>query len=128
MRVLEAGDWSLLLPSEWQAERDDDGIVIGDRDGIGCLEISELRRETGEFSAGDLEQFREAGQPWDSVSLGSFEGRASAFSEDGASIREWFLHAGDLLLFVTYSCDEENRGMDDAAVDDMLSTLRYLPE
>ena len=24
MRVLEAGDWSLLLPSEWQAERDDD--------------------------------------------------------------------------------------------------------
>ena len=126
--ILEAGDWSLLLPPEWQAEQEDDGIVIGDRDGIGCLEISELRRQEGEFSADDLEQFREPGQPWESVSLGSFEGRASAFLEEGAAIREWYLHAGDLLLFLTYSCEEENRGMDDAAVDDMLSTLRYLPD
>jgi len=28
-----------------------------------------------------------------------------------------------LLLFITYSCEDENRGMDDSAVDEILDTL-----
>jgi hypothetical protein len=28
-----------------------------------------------------------------------------------------------MLLFITYSCDLDNRGMDDAAVDELLDTL-----
>ena len=39
MRVLEAGDWSLLLPDEWSAERDEDGIIIGDRDQLVSTEL-----------------------------------------------------------------------------------------
>lgn len=128
MRVLEAGDWSLLLPEEWFAERDDEGIIIGDRDGIGCLEISELRHEGGALNAAVLEQFREPRQPWDVVTCGSFEGRSSSLVEDDTAIREWYLFVDDLLLFVTYSCSLNNRGMDDAAVDDILSTLRFAAE
>jgi hypothetical protein len=30
---------------------------------------------------------------------------------------------GAMLLFITYSCEEENAGMDDAAVDELLDTL-----
>lgn len=128
MRILEAGDWSLLLPEEWFAERDDDSIIIGDRDGVGCVEISELRRDRGTFSVEDLEQFRVDGQPWEAVNIGSFEGRSSALVEDDAAIREWYLFTDDLLLFVTHSCELENRGLDDAAVDEILSTLRYAPD
>ena len=47
MKVLETGDWSLLLPAEWYAERESDSILVADRDGIGCLQISELRRDSG---------------------------------------------------------------------------------
>jgi hypothetical protein len=31
-----------------------------------------------------------------------------------------------MLLFVTYSCEEENQGMDDAAVDEILDTLMVI--
>ncbi len=131
MRVLEADDWSLLLPDEWLAEREADAIIIGDRDGVGCLEISELRQAHEDAAEGaakslDLSQFREPDLPWDATRCGNFSGFASFLVEDGMAIREWYLQAADLLLFATYSCDLENRGLDDAAVDEILSTLRYV--
>lgn len=125
MHVLEAGDWSLLLPAEWLAEQDGDSIVIGDRDEVGCLELSELRREDGDVSAVDLQTFTAGEADWAPENCGSFSGVKRALIEDDAAIREWYLYAGELLLYVTYSCDLENRGMDDAAVDEIMDTLRY---
>jgi hypothetical protein len=43
--------------------------------------------------------------------------------EEATAIREWYVTSGSLLLFITYSCEEENAGMDDAAVNEMLDTL-----
>ncbi len=43
-------------------------------------------------------------------------------------MREWYVFNGALLLFITYSCDEENRGMDDAAVDELLDTLMVISD
>jgi hypothetical protein len=128
MRVLETGDWSLLLPQEWSAERDEDVILIGDRDGIGCLEISEFRKDGGPFGEVDLAQFTDLEQDWSPVRVGSFEGLQSALVEDDTALREWCVFAGDVLLYMSYSCAMEDRGMDDAAVDEILDTLRYLPE
>jgi hypothetical protein len=45
------------------------------------------------------------------------------FVEEASAIREWYLMHGATLLYITYSCDEENAGMDDAAVDELLDTL-----
>jgi hypothetical protein len=128
MRVLEAGDWGLLLPDEWQAEQEDDAIVIGDRDGVGCIEISELHKESGEFGAEDLTQFVPDTSGWESVRRGSFAGLCTSLMEDGAAIREWYLYAGTVLLYVTYSCEADNQGLDDAAVDEILDTLRMATE
>lgn len=128
MRVLEAGDWSLLLGDEWVAEQDGDSILIGDRDGVGCLEISELRREQGSFGDADLDELMEAGHGARALHCGSFRGRVTSFTEDGAAVRQWCLCTAALLLYVTYSCDAENAGLDDAAVDEMLETLRYAPQ
>jgi hypothetical protein len=128
LRVLEAGDWGLLLPDEWQAEQEDDAIVIGDRDGVGCIEISELRKDSGDFGADDLKQFVPDASAWDSSRCGSFEGICTSLLEEGAAIREWYLYAGQLLLYVTYSCEADNQGLDDSAVDDILDTLRMAIE
>lgn len=124
MRVLEAGDWGLLLPDEWQAEQEGDAIVIGDRDGVGCIEISTLHKEAGEFEAADLRQFVPDVSGWDAVRRGNFEGLTTSLIEDGAAIREWYLYAGKLLLYITYSCEADNQGLDDAAVNEILDTLR----
>ncbi|WP_439102493.1 hypothetical protein [Congregibacter sp.] len=128
MRVLEAGDWGMLIPDEWQAEQEDDAIVIGDRDGVGCIEISELHKESGDFRREDLNQFLADVSEWTPDRKGSFEGLTASVVEDGAALREWYLFAGALLLYITYSCDEDNQGLDDAAVDDILDTLRMEKE
>lgn len=127
MNVLETEWWSLAIPPEWWADSEDDSILIGDRDEVGCIEISTLHKEKGEFSAREVEVIArgEAEQPldWRKVTLGEFSGVGSAYLEEGAAIREWYVAHGPMLLFITYSCDEDNRGMDDAAVDELLDTL-----
>ena len=54
MRILETDNWSLLLPPEWRAEQDDEGVLISDRDGVGCLEITALVAASGAVAAADV--------------------------------------------------------------------------
>ena len=127
MNVLETEWWTLVLPPEWWADSEEDSILIGDRDDVGCIEISTLHKEEGEFSRRELQDIasEEAEQEiaWQSAALGEFSGLCGSFMEDDVAIREWYVAHDDMLLFITYSCDAENRGMDDAAVDALLETL-----
>ena len=52
-----------------------------------------------------------------------FQGLAVGIQEDGAAVREWYLGSDSLLLYVTYVCDEDDAGLDDASVDELLGTL-----
>jgi len=127
MNVLETEWWTMALPPEWWADTEEDGILVGDRDDVGCIEISTLHKEQGEFDIAEAMDIArsESSQTlqWTKVSLGDFEGVAGQFVEEGAAIREWYVVRGGMLLFITYSCDEDNSGMDDAAVDELLDTL-----
>ena len=127
MNVLQTEWWTMALPSEWWAETEEDSILVGDRDDVGCLEFSSLHKETGQFGMDELLSIArtEAEQPleWRGVELGEFSGVMSSFTQEGTAIREWYVANGALLLFITYSCEEENGGMDDAAVDELLDTL-----
>ncbi|MDH4042496.1 MAG: hypothetical protein OEV88_17755 [Gammaproteobacteria bacterium] len=127
MNVLETEWWTMALPPEWWADSEDESILVGDRDGVGCIEISTLHKEKGEFDLAEVGEMARAGselaQDWRRVTLGDFEGVVSQFVEEGAAIREWYVMRGAMLLFITYSCEEENGGMDDAAVDELLDTL-----
>jgi hypothetical protein len=131
MNVVETEWWTLVLPPEWWADSQDDGILIGDRDDVGCIEISTLHKEEGEFTQEDLEEIAGEGsdpaKSWQAVALGEFRGFTGQFVEEDTAIREWYVANGPVMLFVTYSCDLENRGMDDASVDEILDTLLVLP-
>ena len=125
--VLETEWWNLAVPPEWWAESEEESILVGDHDGVGCIEISTLHKDSGEFSEADINRIarEEAEQAleWTATSRGDFRGVMASYLEEDVAIREWYLANGAMLLFVTYSCDEENRGMDDAAVDEILDTL-----
>lgn len=127
MNVLETEWWTVALPPEWWADTEEDSILIGDRDDVGCIEISTLHKDMDDFDLAEAAEIaRTESDPsldWNKVSLGDFEGVTSQFVEEGAAIREWYLARGSMLLFITYSCEEENGGMDDAAVDELLATL-----
>ena len=127
MNVLETEWWTLALPPEWWADSQDDSILIGDRDEVGCIEISTLHKEDGDFTQDNLEEIAAAGSvvesAWQVVALGDFKGLSGRFVEEDAAIREWYVANGPVMLFITYSCDIENQGMDDASVDELLDTL-----
>lgn len=130
MNVLETEWWTLAIPPEWWADSEEDSILVGDRDDVGCIEISTLHKESGEF---DLDTVRdiarsESEQPleWQTVALGEFSGVTGRYVIEQTAVREWYVARGALLLFITYSCDEENQGMDDAAVDELLDTLMVI--
>lgn len=127
MNILETEWWSMALPPEWWAESEEDSILVGDRDDVGCLEFTSLHKDSGEFSGAEVEDIAEAESEqkltWKSISLGDFKGVMGSFVEESAAIREWYIANGALLLFITYSCDEDNAGMDDAAVNEILDTL-----
>ncbi len=127
MNVLETEWWTMAVPPEWWAEAEEDSILVGDRDDVGCIEFSTLHKEAGQFDLAELDSIAraEADQEltWESIELGEFSGVYSSFKDDGAAIREWYVANGALLLFITYSCDEDNGGMDDSAVDELLDTL-----
>jgi len=127
MNVLETEWWTMALPPEWWAESQEDSILVGDRDEVGCIEISTLHSEEGGFDEEEVRSIARRGseQPldWVPATLGDFTGFASRYVEESTAIREWYVARGVLLLFITYSCDEENAGMDDLAVNEMLDTL-----
>ncbi len=127
MNVLETEWWSLALPPEWWAETEEESIVIGDRDGVGCIEISTLHRDSGEFESAEIGEIAAAegyaGGDWRSAQFGDFRGVGTDFLEDETAVLEWFVASGPRLLYITYSCDAEHRGMDDAAVREILDTL-----
>jgi len=130
VNILETEWWSMVLPPEWWAEMEDESILVGDRDDVGCLEFTTLHKESGDFERAEVQRIAESESvqelQWQARTLGDFEGIASAFVEDGAAVREWYVANGALLLFITYSCDEDNGGMDDAAVDEILDTLMII--
>ena len=130
MNVLETEWWTMAIPPEWWADAEEDSILVGDRDEVGCIEISTMRKEEGDFEPGaakDIAQTESAGpMEWQAVTLGEFQGYRSNYVEEDTAVREWYVTHGALLLFITYSCDGENRGMDDAAVDEILDTLMVL--
>jgi len=127
MNILETEWWSMALPPEWWAESEEDSILVGDRDDVGCLEFTSLHKDSGQFDTAEVKRIAESesGQElsWQPANPGDFKGVTCSFAEEGAAIREWYIANGALLLFVTYSCDEDNRGMDDAAVNEILDTL-----
>jgi hypothetical protein len=131
MKLLETDWWTLELPPEWEAEQDEDVIVIEDEDGVSCLELSTLVREQGAVSERDLAEFsrdlREAGHAPRAVRIGPWSGEVFEHDDDEYHWREWFLRHAGLFVYGAYHCESGNRGMDDAAIDEILATLEPRP-
>lgn len=127
MNMLETEWWSIGVPPEWWAEREEDSIVIGDRDDVGSIEISTLRKESGTFSASEVERIaRENGETawrWSACTAGAFAGVGCHYVEEQDAVWEWYLACGPVLLFITYCCAIDNIGLDLAAVEEILETL-----
>lgn len=127
MNVVESQWWIVDLPPEWEAEQDGETIIISDETGVGEIAITTMEKQDGAVDDADLREFTqelevEFGQG-EAVSVTECEGYYFSYTEEGDAIREWCLRCDNLLIFITYCCDQANAGMDDSSVDEILDTL-----
>ncbi len=127
MNVVESQWWIIELPDEWDADQDEDTILISDEDGVGEIAITTLEKETGLVDEAELQDYMndvvEQFGPAELAQVAELDGYYIAYKEDGDAVREWYLRYDNLLVLITYSCDDENAGMDDGAVNEILDTL-----
>lgn len=131
MKMIQTSHWSMPLPDEWQSELDDDTVVIFDQDEVSTLELSMVELDGGEVELPDLEELASElvpqGVSGQTVELGDFAGLLFEY-EDEDYCRDWLLAHDSRVLLVSYTCEPDHRGMDDAAVNELLSELRLLDE
>jgi len=116
---------SLVVPDGWRAWHDDEcATLMGPRE-VGALQISaafkdsEVVDDLREFAAAHLE----AGAKPQPTEAGDFMGFEIAFSDEERFWRHWYLRNGRQLLFVTYNCGLESRGVEDGPVGAALASL-----
>lgn len=131
MRSIESDWWVIDLPAEWEAEQDEETIVLTDQDGVGVLEITTLRREDA-GKAVDLASIAQdlvpAGVAPKPCRLAGQLALCFAYIEDDAAVRDWLTATDEWILLATYSCALEDRGLDDVLIDEVLETLEFKRE
>jgi hypothetical protein len=126
MKEILTDIWALQQPEEWFAEQDDETIVISDTDEVSVIEITTIKAESDDA----VDQLLKDVAPKETyqTTLSELDALYYEMAEDGMAWREWLCPLDDALLIISHGCDEENKGFDDSAVDEILSTLIILDE
>lgn len=131
MRQLLTDCWALDIPEEFTAEQDDETVILTDADNISTLEITAIRKQegevTGEELAGFAEELNAGNLPRKEIMLGDFDGFVYEYTEEEYWCRDWFVSFKDVCLLVSYTCLDEDKHFDDAAIDNILDSISYLP-
>jgi len=118
--------WALIVPDGWRAWHDKECATVVADDHIGALQISAAFKESDVVDA-DLREFAaehlQAGAKAQRIEAGDFVGFEIAFSDEGRFWRLWYLRSGRQMLFVTYNCGWQSRGIEDAALRHILASL-----
>ena len=118
--------WSVVLPEGWRGWHDPECATMAGGEEVGSLQISAyfkdadvLDEDLREFASG---HFDAGGEPA-AVRYGEFSGFVFWFGTEGKFCMESYLRKQRQMLFVTYTCSAENRGVEDGVVDEILQSL-----
>ncbi len=121
MDVLETDFWALQLPDEWFAEQDDETIIISDESQVSTIELTSIIADKNMSKDEILSDVL----PEHAVKTVLAEETAfyHELNDEGVFWREWVCELPKGVLLISHGMDQENQGMDDASVDEILSTL-----
>jgi len=116
--------WSVQLPSGWEAWHDTECASMEPPTHLGALQVSAAFKDSF-VTDEDLKGFAgsEVQASLDPASFGPFVGFHLAHESEGAHWHRWYLRHELQALFVTYNCSSPDRGLEDAAVVEVLKTL-----
>src|SRR5687768_12563853 len=120
--------WSIDLLPGWSAERSAECVSLVRVDGVGALQISAHKHDSGTIPSGDLDDFTAGefpdGTALQSVACGSLSGVGVDYVAEGNFWLKRWLHNGPLLVYATYNCDAANGALELTDVNRMLATLK----
>lgn len=132
MSIVQTQWWCLELPDEWTAESDDDSVTIADCDRVSEVDITVIRKPQGQVNEADLDEFTEdllaQGLTGEAIALNAAQGLFFQYDDEDGAWREWYLAAESLMIYITHNTAIEDKGLDNAVVDDFLSTLVTLDD
>jgi hypothetical protein len=118
--------WSTSLPTGWTQSSDEDCVTLTGPNAIGVLQISSFRKNEL-VSDQDLLDFAEdhldAGAKPANEAFGAYTGFSIEFSVDDSFWQQWYLRQSGQMLFITYNCPIESRGIESQAITQVLSCL-----
>lgn len=131
MTIYAGNSWALRLASGWTGRSEEDAEVLYHPEGAGALRVSAARKDdpvTDEDLQGFAAQHPEEGAGVETVECGEFRGYRYEIEGESVLVRQWFLRAGTLALFLTYNCSLEHAGEEDEALETMLETLSLVDD
>lgn len=131
MRKYKNQYWSVNVPTLWDAEYsvDEQADIVYDNNGIGELFISTIYQEEG-VSEEQLEAMASehinADAEIDDVECGDFTGITVSYIKESEYWCEWYLCSDNVLLFISYNCNDDNAEEDEDVVESILDSLEVL--
>jgi len=113
--------WSVDVPDGWRVTEHAECTTFESPAGDSAVQISAHRKE-GAVTDDDLRDFAD-GAPLTPAAFPHFTGFQAASTGSQVFARKLWLRAGELLVFVTYTCSLGARGREDAVLDEMLRSL-----
>jgi hypothetical protein len=112
MNRYESEWWSAELPEGWIVEEDLVSTSFYQPAGVGALQVSVVRKDSGDVTESDLQAFLAEqyadGEASEAVTIGALEGVQRSWVEDDTAWHTWYLHSGPFLFCVTYNCGLED--------------------
>jgi len=106
--------WTAQIPSGWSARGEDKCATFQSNASPGILQISSALKETGPITDSDLREFAveeiRPGEQLVSVKYNALSGFYAAFEKDNLLWQEWWLRAGNLMIYATYNLTAQWQG------------------
>jgi hypothetical protein len=123
--------WSIELPLGWQAVEDADCVTLSRNNCSSAFQISAARKGDQPVTDEDLSDFaaqRVGGKtPLRKMDTDRFTGFYAEHIEDGIFWREWWLRAGNLMVYCSYNVEEKLKESESVLVDNIVESLALLP-
>jgi hypothetical protein len=120
--------WSIVVAPNWVAEEDEYCVSFTNPNGVGALQISAYKHESGDVPEDDLRDSRLGQFPEEltaePVVCGAFSGVGVDYIAEGRFWMKRLVHKRGLLLFVTYNCNAADRELEVAETAQMLDSLQ----
>jgi len=119
--------WSIIVAPNWAVDRDEHCVSFTRPDGVGALQISAYKHESGEVPD-DLSELLAGhfpeGLTLEPVTCGGFSGIGVDYVTEGRYWMKRWVHKKGLLIYVTYNCNAAERELELEETAQMLDSLQ----